>query len=91
MREWNRAAFDELELEYLTRVAGEPVVLIHAGMFADWFDPLVEAPSLAEYTILSYHRIGLRGAAPRLERKVSRTRRRTVGHSCGTLGSSGRT
>jgi hypothetical protein len=37
---WDRAALEGIELEYEIRGAGEPVLLIHPGHFADWFMPL---------------------------------------------------
>jgi pimeloyl-ACP methyl ester carboxylesterase len=38
--------------------AGEPIVLIHAGVVADWFAPLLDAPALAKrYHLLTYHRV----------------------------------
>ena len=42
----NRANVNGVELEYESRGSGEPVVLIHAGIFADWFKPLVDEPAL---------------------------------------------
>ena len=67
MRQWERAAVDGVELEYLAQGAGEPIVLVHAGMFADWFDPLLGEPSLAGYRVLSYHRIGYAGSSRPIE------------------------
>jgi hypothetical protein len=32
----SRAKLDRIELEYEVRGAGEPVVLVHAGVFAGW-------------------------------------------------------
>src|SRR5688572_27813059 len=63
MRRWERAAVDGVELEYLVQGEGEPIVLVHAGMFADWFDPLLAEPSLTAYRVLSYHRIGYAGSS----------------------------
>jgi pimeloyl-ACP methyl ester carboxylesterase len=58
-RPMSRANVEGLELEYETRGSGEPVVLVHAGIFADWFKPLVDEPALAgRYRVLSYHRTG---------------------------------
>lgn len=55
----NRAAVDGIELEYEIRGSGEPVVLVHAGIFADWFKPLLEQPALTgRYRVVSYHRVG---------------------------------
>jgi pimeloyl-ACP methyl ester carboxylesterase len=48
-----------IELEYTVRGTGEPVVLVHAGLFAEWFRPLLEEPALTgRYRVLSFHRVG---------------------------------
>lgn len=53
-----------VELEYSVRGTGEPVVLVHAGLFADWFKPLLEEPALtARYRVLSFHRVGYAGSS----------------------------
>jgi pimeloyl-ACP methyl ester carboxylesterase len=66
-----RAVFEGVELEYEVRGNGEWVVLIHAGVFADWFKPLLEETSLNEhYRMLSYHRVGYAGSS-RLSGPVS--------------------
>ena len=38
-----RAPIDGIELEYEIRGTGEPVVLIHAGVCADFFRPLIDS------------------------------------------------
>ena len=43
----DRAELDGIEIEYDVRGAGEPVVLIHPGHFADWFAPLFDEPALS--------------------------------------------
>jgi hypothetical protein len=54
-----RAPIDGIELEYETCGTGEPVVLIHAGVCADFFRPLIEQRALTNrYTVLRYHRTG---------------------------------
>ena len=54
-----RAAIDGIELEYEVRGRGDPVVLIHAGVCAEFFAPLLEQPALADrYTLVRYHRTG---------------------------------
>jgi 3-oxoadipate enol-lactonase len=59
-----RAKIDGVELEYDVRGSGEPVVLVHAGIFADWFKPLVAEPALASrYQVVSYHRVGYAGSS----------------------------
>jgi 3-oxoadipate enol-lactonase len=46
-----------LTLSYLVRGRGEPVLLVHAGVLADWFQPLLAEPALTErYRLVSYHR-----------------------------------
>lgn len=58
-RHQDRAALEGVELAYEVRGAGEPVVLIHPGHFADWFTPLLDEPTLTNhYRVLSYHRAG---------------------------------
>src|SRR5215510_3825380 len=53
-----------IELEYSVRGTGEPVVLVHAGLFAEWFRPLLEEPALAaRYRVLSFHRVGYAGSS----------------------------
>jgi len=59
----NRAVLDGIELEYEVRGGGEPVVLVHAGIFADWFKPLLQEPALTgRYRMISYHRVGYAGS-----------------------------
>jgi pimeloyl-ACP methyl ester carboxylesterase len=59
----SRVHVNGLELEYESRGSGEPVVLIHAGIFADWFKPLVEESALTgRYRVVSYHRVGYAGS-----------------------------
>ena len=52
-----RAPVDGIELEYEIRGTGEPVVLIHAGVCAEFFRPLAD-PLAARHTVLRYHRAG---------------------------------
>lgn len=62
-RPLSRASVEGVELEYETRGSGEPVVLVHAGIFADWFKPLVDEPALTgRYRVISYHRAGYAGS-----------------------------
>jgi pimeloyl-ACP methyl ester carboxylesterase len=59
-----RAALEGIELEYEVWGAGEPVVLIHPGHFADWFAPLLDEPALTDhYCVLRYHRVGCAGSS----------------------------
>ena len=88
-----------VELEYRVQGSGEPVVLLHAGMFADWFRPLLDEAALtARYRVLSLHRVGYAGSSRvagsvsiarqasqvrELMRQLGMTRAHIVGHSSG--------
>ena len=62
MDRWDRATLDGLELEYSVRGSGAPVVLVHAGVFADWFGPLLEEPALIDrHQLITYRRVGYAG------------------------------
>jgi hypothetical protein len=53
-----------VELEYRIQGIGEPVVLLHAGLFADWFQPLLDEPALvARHRVVNLHRIGYAGSS----------------------------
>jgi pimeloyl-ACP methyl ester carboxylesterase len=59
-----RANLDGLELDYQIQGAGEPVVLVHAGVFASWFTPLLKETALtSRYRVVSYHRVGYAGSS----------------------------
>ena len=58
----DRAVLDEVGLDYEIHGDGEPVLLIHPGIFADWFLPLLEQPSLTRYRLVRYHRVGCCGS-----------------------------
>jgi len=64
VKTWQRASLEGVELEYRTFGVGEPVVLVHAGVFADWFEPLLKEPSLSRhYCLVTYHRVGYAGSS----------------------------
>jgi pimeloyl-ACP methyl ester carboxylesterase len=64
MKHMDRAALNGVELEYEIRGAGEPVVLMHAGVCADFFQPFVEEPALTDhYRLVRYHRVGYAGSS----------------------------
>lgn len=91
----------EVELEYQVRGAGEPVVFVHAGVFADWFEPLLaEAVVKDRYRAVSYHRVGYAGSSDvpgpvSIEQQAEQLRKllhdleiehaHVVGHSSGGL------
>jgi pimeloyl-ACP methyl ester carboxylesterase len=61
----DRAELEGITLEYELRGEGEPIVLMHAGVCADFFKPLADEPALAEaYRVLRYHRVGYAGSSP---------------------------
>jgi pimeloyl-ACP methyl ester carboxylesterase len=61
----DRAALEGVELAYEVLGAGEPVVLIHPGHFADWFAPLLDQPALTDrYRVLGYDRAGCANSGP---------------------------
>ena len=58
-----RAQLNGTVLEYEDRGAGEPIVLIHGGVIAAAFAPLLSEPSLAgRYRLVNYHRRGYAGS-----------------------------
>jgi pimeloyl-ACP methyl ester carboxylesterase len=58
------AEIDGLALQYEVQGDGEPVLLIHPGIFADWFAPLFREPALAsKYRLVRYHRVGCGGSS----------------------------
>ena len=61
----SRATLDGVTLDYeIWGTAGEPVVLVHAGILADWFKPLRDEPALTgRHRVLSYHRVGYAGSS----------------------------
>jgi uncharacterized protein (TIGR02118 family) len=63
-RSLHRVVVDDTELEYEERGAGEPVLLIHGGILADAFAPLLAESALTDrYRLISYHRRGFAGSA----------------------------
>jgi pimeloyl-ACP methyl ester carboxylesterase len=55
----DRLKVGDVEIAYRIVGGGEPVVLIHAGVLADFFAPLGQAPALTDnYQVISYHRVG---------------------------------
>jgi pimeloyl-ACP methyl ester carboxylesterase len=70
-RPMSRAHLNGIELEYETRGRGEPVVLVHAGVFAEWYKPLVdELVRAGRHRVVTYRRVGY-GRSSRLTGPVS--------------------
>jgi pimeloyl-ACP methyl ester carboxylesterase len=94
-----RVATGGIEFEVDARGDGDPVVLIHGGVFADWYGPLLSEPALGtRYRLVTYRRAGY-GASTRVAGPLSIaqqagqlralmgqlriTRAHVVGHSSG--------
>jgi pimeloyl-ACP methyl ester carboxylesterase len=64
MAQMEQADLDGVELEYGIQGAGEPVILIQSGHFADWFAPLLDQSTLTDhYRLVRYHRAGCAGSS----------------------------
>jgi hypothetical protein len=64
MAQMERAILNGIELEYEIRGAGDQVILIHPGHFADWFAPLLDQSTLTgHYRLVRYHRAGCSGSS----------------------------
>jgi pimeloyl-ACP methyl ester carboxylesterase len=57
-----QVTIDGRPIEYEVRGDGEPVILIHAGVVADFFAPLMGRPELDGYRLIRYHRAGYAGS-----------------------------
>ncbi len=69
----DRKALNGVELAYEIAGSGDPLVLIHAGVCADFFAPLAREAALAKrFRVLRYHRPGY-GESPALDGPVSIT------------------
>ena len=51
-------------IEYSERGTGDPVLLVHAGMYADWFAQLASRPELEAYRIVRIRRAGYASGPP---------------------------
>jgi pimeloyl-ACP methyl ester carboxylesterase len=57
--DWQRVCINGTELAFTVQGDGEPVILIHGGILADAFVPLLGEPALAaRYHLVLYHRRG---------------------------------
>lgn len=56
-------AVNGVSLDYEAQGAGEPVALIHAAPFADFFAPFMDQPALGGYRLVRYHRRGYAGSS----------------------------
>jgi pimeloyl-ACP methyl ester carboxylesterase len=55
---------DEASIEFSDRGEGQPVLLLHAGVFADWFPALVEQPRLNGFRLVTPVRAGYDSTRP---------------------------
>jgi pimeloyl-ACP methyl ester carboxylesterase len=46
------------DIEYSDRGDGQPILLVHAGVFADWFLPLAASPVLEGFRVIRMRRAG---------------------------------
>ena len=65
-----RAPVEGGYLEYETQGSGEPVLLIHGGVIAASYLPIMREPALARFRLIRYHRRGYAGST-KPERGVS--------------------
>jgi pimeloyl-ACP methyl ester carboxylesterase len=50
-------------VEYEDRGAGEPILLVHGGVFADWFTPVVASDALDGFRVIRVRRAGYAGGS----------------------------
>ena len=51
-------------IEYTDRGTGQPILLVHAGVFADWFLPLAASPVLEGFRVIRMRRAGYASGSP---------------------------
>jgi pimeloyl-ACP methyl ester carboxylesterase len=95
----NMATMQSTGLEYADQDEGEPILLVHAGGFAEWFAPLAASPTLKKFRKIRVRRAGYGSipSAPRLmladhaehlqelARLLQLSKIHVVGHSSGAL------
>ena len=57
-------SIDDIDVGYTDRGDGDPVFLVHAGVFSDWFLPVSEAPSLDGLRVIRVRRGGYGSMTP---------------------------
>lgn len=62
---WERVRVDDVDIEYTERGRGEPVFLVHAGVFSDWFKLVYEREELDDFRVISVRRAGYGQSRPR--------------------------
>lgn len=61
---------DDVRIHYEERGTGDTVLLVHAGLYGDWFAPLLREPALDGHRVVRTHRAGY-GASPRVDRHLT--------------------
>ncbi len=59
-----RMSVGDTEIEYSERGEGEAIVLVHAGVFSDWFLPLSESRTLDGFRVIRTRRAGYGSHSP---------------------------
>jgi pimeloyl-ACP methyl ester carboxylesterase len=59
-----RMAIANSEISYSERGTGEPIVLVHAGVFSDWFLPVSKSPTLDGFRVIRVRRAGYGPVSP---------------------------
>jgi pimeloyl-ACP methyl ester carboxylesterase len=60
-----RLSFSDAEIEYCEHGDGEPLLLVHAGGFADWFVPMAASQMLNDFRVIRIRRAGYGTHAPK--------------------------
>jgi len=59
-----RVSVGDTAIDYAERGHGDPIVLVHAGVFSEWFLPLSESPALAGFRVMRIRRAGYGPVSP---------------------------
>ena len=59
-----RLEVEGTEVEFWEQGEGEPILLIHAGVFSDWFLPIMSSPELSAFRLIRVRRAGYGSVAP---------------------------
>lgn len=60
----------DVRIHYEERGVGETILLVHAGLYGDWFAPLFGEPALDDYHVVRTHRAGY-GQSTRPDRHLT--------------------
>jgi len=55
---WRHFAVDDVAIEFIERGRGEPIFLVHAGLFSDWFRFVGESQNLDRFRVVRLRRAG---------------------------------